>query len=128
MSEKKRPRVLDEGQCVPDHQRIANLLDVRLEVDVDPAYTADEAFELVASDGYDLVLVNRVLDRDGSAGLDLIRRLTMDERTRDTPVMLVSDYDDAQDAAVDAGALRGFGKAQIHVAATLDRIADCVGR
>lgn len=59
---------------------------------------------------YDLVLVNRVLDEDSSSGLDLIRQLKADPALARIPVLLVSNYVDAQAQAVALGALRGFGK------------------
>ena len=120
-------RVLDVGQCSPDHAAISNLLAERLDVHVDRAQTADEAYELVATDRYDLVLVNRLLDVDGSPGLELIKRLATAPETRSTPVMLVSNHDDAQDAAIELGALRGFGKANMHSPATIERLASCLG-
>ena len=68
---------------------------------------------------YDLVLVNRVLDEDGSSGLELIRALKHDPALADVPVMLVSNHADAQEAAFDLGASPGFGKASLHSDATL---------
>jgi len=63
--------------------------------------------------GIDLVLANRVLDWGFVEvdGVELIRRL----RTTHPHVktMLVSNYPDAQAAAVQAGGLPGFGKRQI---------------
>jgi CheY-like chemotaxis protein len=59
------------------------------------------------------VLVNRVLDADGSSGLELIRALKAEEQLRDVPVLLVSNYEDAQAQAVQAGAVPGFGKAEL---------------
>ena len=43
------------------------------------------------------------------------------------PVMLVSDLPEAQDAAVALGALRGFGKAQLHEPETLELIRCVTG-
>ena len=40
---------------------------------------------------FDLVLVNRVLDADGSSGLDLIRAIKADPDLANVPVMLVSN-------------------------------------
>ena len=120
-------RVLDVGQCTPDHLAIAGLLVEHLGAHVDRAHTANEAFKLVATDKYDLVLVNRLLDADGTPGLELIKRLATAQETQATPVMLISNQSDAQDAAVDAGALRGFGKASLYAAATFERLASCLG-
>jgi len=58
-----------------------------------------------------LLLVNRVLEHGlgTSSGLDLIRDLA--GREHPPQMMLVSNYEDAQQQAVEAGALPGFGKA-----------------
>ncbi|MGC4005535.1 MAG: hypothetical protein QM811_21415 [Pirellulales bacterium] len=47
-----------------------------------------------------LVLVNRILDRDGSEGLDILTRLKAEPRFADVPAMLLSNYADAQATAV----------------------------
>ena len=75
----------------------------------------DEAgrLEKALSDGVDLVLMNRQLDWgfETEEGVELIRQL----RTKHPSVktMLVSNYPEAQQEAVAAGALPGFGKREI---------------
>ena len=54
--------------------------------------------------------------------VDLIRRVKADAALRDVPVMLVSNYADAQAAAVQAGALPGFGKADLGRAEMFERV------
>ena len=75
------------------------------------------------------MLVNRVLDLDGSSGLELIQRLKEDpeESLKATPVMLVSDYPEAQQMAVELGAEPGFGKSELQSPATLDRLRALLG-
>ena len=60
-----------------------------------------------------LVLINRVLDGlfETDGGIDLIRMLS--QRKNAPLMMLISNYDDAQQAAVEAGAIRGFGKSSL---------------
>lgn len=118
-------RILDVGQCGFDGPRMAEMLKTKLSAEVDQADTADRAKRQLASSKYDLVLVNRVLARDGSSGVDLIADLTGHGNT--TPFMLVSDQDEAQEAAVAAGARRGFGKAGIEDAATFELIRSAAG-
>jgi two-component system chemotaxis response regulator CheY len=101
------PRVLNVGQCVPDHYAIESVLEEHFDAVVEEADTVDEAFTAVQRGGYDLVLVNRVLDADGDSGLSLIRRLQTDDATRAVPVMLVSNYADAQAEAAALGARAG---------------------
>lgn len=74
----------------------------------------------LSSGDYALVLVNRVFDYGGESGIDFIADL----RTAGilTPVMLVSDYPEAQAAAIAQGALRGFGKSQLSLASTAEMV------
>jgi CheY-like chemotaxis protein len=106
-------RVLSVGQCWADHGSISRTLQRSFGAEVVGADTAPEALERLRHEGFDLVLVNRVLDADGSPGVDLIRSVRADERLKDVPVMLVSNHEEAQEEAVAAGASRGFGKAAL---------------
>ena len=63
-------------------------------------------------DGADLLLVNREpVGFTPLMGIDLIRQLS--QAYPDQKVMLVSDYPEAQEEATRAGALPGFGKADV---------------
>ena len=63
-------------------------------------------------EGADLLLVNREpVGFSPLMGLDLIRELK--EEYPDQKVMLVSDFPEAQEEATAAGALPGFGKADL---------------
>jgi hypothetical protein len=56
----------------------------------------------------------------GSDGIELIRELG---RRADSPVMLlISNFEDAQRAAMEAGAMAGFGKTELEEPATVERI------
>lgn len=117
------PRVLDVGQCDMDHGAIAGMLQREFGAAVDRADTADEALAAIRQEQYDLVLVNRIFDHDGSEGLGLIQRLKADEKRATVPVMLVSNYEEAQDQAVAGGAVRGFGKAVVEAPETIKALA-----
>ena len=100
-------RVVLVGHCGPD----ASLL-TRAVRDADPSakvvVNSDES-SLWAGPA-DLLLVNRVLDgwyKDGS-GLRLIAEAV----ARGVPAMIISNYADAQAAAVEVGAVQGFGKSE----------------
>ena len=88
-------RVLSVGQCGADHGGISYALRA-LGAEATPAATEAEALERLLEGAFNLVLVNRVFDADGGSGLDFIRRIKADEALRATPVMLVSNYADAQ--------------------------------
>ena len=119
----KRKCVLDVGQCNPDHAAIARLLTDEFGVQVDRVHTADEACARLQSTPYDLVLVNRIFDATGEEGLEFIRRLKADATLAAVPVMLVSNYAEAQAEAIAAGAKPGFGKAALEDSQTLTRLA-----
>jgi CheY-like chemotaxis protein len=91
------------------------------------AHSRAEALELARSSPFDLVLVNRIGDHDGEPGMRLIHDLKADPLTRDLPVMLVSNFAEAQAEAVAAGALNGFGKAEIESPRFTQSIAAALG-
>ena len=105
----KPPKILSVGQCGADAGAIARTLADRLEATVDTAHSATEAVRKVEAGGFDLVLINRILDADGTSGLDLLEVLIKNG----VSVMLVSDRADAQEAAVALGGIRGFGKSAL---------------
>jgi two-component system chemotaxis response regulator CheY len=114
-------KVLSVGQCGIDHPAIRRLLRTALDADVVPADSADVAISELRQGQYDLVLVNRLFDLGGS-GLEFIADLKADESLRQVPVMLVSDLSEAQQKAVELGALPGFGKAALHRPETVERL------
>jgi two-component system chemotaxis response regulator CheY len=120
-------RVLSVGQCGADHGSISWTLQRAFGAEVVPAATAASARALLVRGGFDLVLVNRVFDADGDGGLAFVRDLKADPTLTALPVMLVSNYSDAQDEAVQAGALPGFGKAALGAPEMLGRVAPYLG-
>jgi two-component system chemotaxis response regulator CheY len=73
----------------------------------------EESLAAALTAGAELILINRIIDWgfDDQAGVALIARL---RRTHpNVKTMLVSNYPDAQQAAIAGGALPGFGKREI---------------
>ena len=66
----------------------------------------------------DLVTVNRKLDRDYTDGIEVIKRIKSDPDVGSVPVMLVTNYDEHQETAIQQGCVRGFGKLAINDEAT----------
>ena len=120
-------RVLDVGQCSADHGAIRYLLDKHFGAEVVQAHSAREAMEHLRSGRFDLVLVNRQLDADGSAGLDIVRAIKSDGALSTTPVMLVTNYADVAAEAVAAGAEPGFGKSRLTAPETVERLSKILG-
>ena len=122
-----QPLVLDVGQCDFDHANISRMLTNEFHADVRRASTVEEAFQAVRDGDYNLVLINRVFDSDGDLGIGLIERLKAADETRETPIVLVSNYADAQESAVALGAQPGFGKGSLDSSETRDALATALG-
>jgi CheY-like chemotaxis protein len=120
----KRKRVLDVGNCSMDHGSIRRLVEGQLGAEVVQNHTQAEALETLRRGRFDLVLVNRKFDHDYSDGLELIRAIKSQPELAGTPVMLISNYEEYQQAAVEAGALRGFGKSELASPETAERLRD----
>ena len=106
-------KVLSVGQCVPDNGSIKRFLTGEFGVRYDTADLPADAMQKLRGGDYDLVLVNRKLDRDYSEGMDVVKAIKADDALKDVPVMLVTNFDEHQQVAVAAGALEGFGKDDI---------------
>jgi CheY-like chemotaxis protein len=116
-------KVLDVGQCGFDHPQIKRLIESNFDATVDRAHTAADAKRLAEQHQYDLITVNRVFDQDGQSGIELIKELKANQATAEVPVMLVSNYPDAQAEATQSGAVPGFGKNSLSAPETLEGLA-----
>ena len=115
-------RVLAVGNCNPDHAAIQRMVESGFVAVVERARTLAEARTALEQGRWNLVLVNRIGEYDGAEGLDLVRHVqTLPEADR-PPIMLISNYPEAQRAAEQAGAVPGFGKAALGAPATLERL------
>lgn len=115
-------KVLTVGNCSFDQGNLSHMLQKQFGAEVGRATGASQALEALRAGQFDLVLVNRVFARDGGSGLDLIRQLKADPHLAATPVMLLSDYPEAQATAVAEGAQTGFGKSQLDSPAVRERL------
>lgn len=117
-------RVLDVGQCVPDHATIRSYLTRNFDCEIVQTHGAADTLAQLRSGQFDLVLVNRKLDADYSDGIEIIRQIKTDDAIASVPVMIVTNYPEHQDAAVAAGAVRGFGKLEYDKPETRERLAN----
>ncbi len=113
-------RVLSIGQCAADHAAISRVLADQFQAAVIPVDNEEQAALELRRAPVSLVLVNRVFDQDGRSGLEFIRRWK--DKEPHIPIMLVSNYEDAQKEARQAGAVPGFGKAALGQPAMLERV------
>lgn len=121
-------RLLDVGNCDPDHGVIRGLLQSHFDVTIDRVMFVSEALAALSRQKYDLVLVNRLIFADDSPGSALIEQMKANPALAATPIMLISNFADAQAAAVAAGAVPGFGKAKAAAPATVDLLAKYLPR
>lgn len=115
-------RVLDVGNCGPDFGAISRFLTNNFDCQVDQAHGPDDTLAELRNGDYALVLINRKLDRDYSDGIEILKQLKADDQLQSVPVMLITNLAEHQDAAVAAGAERGFGKLEFEKAETLERL------
>ena len=102
--------VIDCGNCGPDYSAIRNLIQRNFDAIVEQTHGPEDTLARLTKGGVSLVCVNRKLDRDYTDGMEVIRQMKADDRFKEVPVMLVSNYEEHQAAAVSVGAVPGFGK------------------
>jgi two-component system, chemotaxis family, chemotaxis protein CheY len=114
------------GHCGPDSSFLRIAVS-RAAKDVQ-VVMADDTSELtqLLTDGVDLLLLNRQLDYgfDDREGVAVIRRLR--PHYPNVKMMLVSNYPEAQAAAVAEGALPGFGKRELSSPKVADMIREAL--
>jgi CheY-like chemotaxis protein len=116
-------RVLSVGQCGPDTATIRNYLTSMFDCEVVSTDALADTIRALKSAQVHLVLINRKLDADYSDGIEILRAIKSDAEIAHAPVMLVTNYPEHQDAAVEAGAMRGFGKLEFEHAETKKKLA-----
>ena len=104
-------RILLVGHCGVDGPRLKDELSKALPSTKVERINSDEELRAACEQGADLLLVNREPFGFDCEGLDIIREIRSEHP--DCKVMLVSDLPDAQDKAVEAGAVKGFGKSEL---------------
>ena len=120
-------RVLSAGQCAADNWSISRFIRKHFDAEVLTTDSASEALDQLRAGRFDLVLVNRVFDADGSSGMEVIKEMHADPELQIIPVMLVSNYEDSQREAVELGAVPGFGKAALGQPQTVARLKAFLG-
>ncbi len=115
--------VMSVGQCFHDHMRIAQLVQ-SVGSDIEKVDFANIALKKLKENFslYSLVLVNRKFDADNLDGIDFIKILKNTEIVKDIPVMLISNYKNFQEEAVKYGAISGFGKDELHLKETKEKL------
>ena len=112
------------GHCMPDTYMLKSTLPGL--VGGVPIQAVNDAASIAKAGPESLLLVNRALDGEFGTdnGIELIR--TLAQRSPRPRLMLISNYAEAQQQAVSAGALPGFGKSELGKAQTRQRLQAAV--
>ena len=70
----------------------------------------------------DLVIINRIGAFDQESGLELIEKIKEDGRFK-LPLMMVTNFKDQMDKAVEKGAVSGYGKEMLHDKETIELLS-----
>lgn len=121
-------RVLLIGHCGSDAaalKRVVRQADPSAEVE---AVRDERSLDAALGSGVELLLVNRLLDYGfvEGTGVAMLKRVLT--RYPDTRGMLISDLPDAQQLAVAAGALPGFGKSDLWSPRTVELLRAALSR
>ncbi|NUQ62328.1 MAG: response regulator [Pirellulales bacterium] len=115
-------KLLSVGNCSFDDSEIRRMVRDHFDAEIVRASTSADALLKLRNERFDLVLVNRTIRGDQGGGVELIRRIKSDPELSCTAIMLVSNYPDYQQAAIAEGAEPGFGKSELDLPATVERL------
>lgn len=119
--------VVDCGNCGPDFHSLRQFVTSNFDAVVIQTHNAEETIKLLQGREVALVTVNRKLDRDYTDGMEVVRKIKADDQFAETPVMLVTNYEEHQQTAMDAGCVRGFGKLALRDPSTVDLLQPYLG-
>ncbi|MEQ8209081.1 MAG: response regulator [Lacipirellulaceae bacterium] len=120
-------QVLDVGNCVPDHTAIKHFFTSNFDCEVSQTHGPEDTVALLKKQPFDLVVINRKLDHDYTDGTDTLKAIKADPAIANVPVMIITNYEEHQDAAVKLGAERGFGKLEYDKPETLEKLQPILG-
>ena len=119
--------LLDCGNCGPDFNAIRTMAEREFGALVLQSHGLEDTLATLRARAVDLVTINRKLDQDYSDGLEVAKAIKADPKLSDVPVMLVTNFDEHQQAAMEVGCVRGFGKLAIGSASARDALLPYLG-
>ncbi|NUM41581.1 MAG: response regulator [Leptospiraceae bacterium] len=115
-------KVMSVGQCNPDHSTLKNFFERKFDCEITRIDTTQEALIELKKSKYDLVLVNRKIDADYTDGIILIQEMKREQSISDIPVMMISNYPEAQEESIQNGGTLGFGKLEYGKEETMEKL------
>lgn len=119
--------VVDCGNCGPDFHSIRQFITSHFDAVVVQTHGVEDTLKVLRERDIALVTVNRKLDRDYSDGIEVVKMIKADQQAGETPVMLITNYEEHQQAAMEAGCVRGFGKLALRESQTADLLQPYLG-
>ncbi|HMO35333.1 MAG TPA: hypothetical protein PKA06_04760 [Gemmatales bacterium] len=113
-------QVLSVGNCAFDFGTLTDHLKRHFKIEMENVDTAEAAEDTLKKKQYNLVMVNRLFDVNQDSGIDFIRRCK--EANKTEPMMLISNFPEAQAEAVAVGAIPGFGKSEVGKPAWVEKL------
>jgi len=106
-------RVLLVGNCNKDGPAIKGFIEEKFDAEALDIKTIEEAINILEKEQeFDLIAVNRVGAYDSKNGLGLIDHIK--EKNIEIPIMLITNFHDKMQEAIEHGAVQGFGKDSIY--------------
>ena len=116
-------KVVLVGHCGPDEWMLRSAISRALpDIDIVAVHDEDQLKTYLSAGN--LLLMNRALDGDFSVSLAV--DLLPDTIASGARVMVISNFEDVQQAALSVGACRGFGKSDVNATATADLLKAAV--
>ena len=119
--------LLDCGNCGPDFHSIRRMAEQAFGAAVLQSHGLEDTLAILRERTIDLVTINRKLDQDYSDGLELAKAIKADPQLQSIPVMLITNYEEHQQAAIEIGCVRGFGKLALAAPSTRETLRPFLG-
>jgi DNA-binding response OmpR family regulator len=114
--------VLIVGHCDLDHPQITSLIEKNFSAKVTRVKMLKKTIGYLEKQDYGLVIINRIGAFDQESGLELVKKIKQDGRYK-VPLMMVTNYKDQMDNAVEIGAVPGYGKDKLRDKETVELLS-----
>ena len=114
--------VLIVGHCDLDNPQITSLIEKNFSAKVTRVKLLKKAIDCLEKQDYDLVIINRIGAFDQEEGLELIKEIKKDGRFN-TPLMMITNFKEQMDKAIESGAVQGYGKDKLYDEETVELLS-----
>ncbi len=118
--------VLIVGHCDLDNPQITSLIEKNFSAKVTREKLLKKTMGCLEKQDYDLVIINRIGAFDQEEGLELIKEIKKDGRFN-TPLMMITNFKEQMDKAIECGAVPGYGKDKLYDKETVELLSKYLG-